>query len=99
MRVKEVCGKGIKAQPNQLYQLKETSGRLCARKNHYTEAEIANINSQCRDFMHFWGFASHPTKESPLVGLAEYKDQTEDELNKHGSYEKLNKSTIEQAVS
>lgn len=62
IRVKEVCGRGIKAEKNQLYQLKETSGRLCARKDHYTEAEIANINSVCRDYMHFWGFASHPTK-------------------------------------
>jgi hypothetical protein len=60
-----VTNKGHKDAGLELYKLKDTTGKLCARKALYTAEQLEFIDSELRDYMHFFGYASHPTIESP----------------------------------
>lgn len=43
-----------------------------------------------RDYMHFWGYSSHPTNES-VTQFAKYDNQTPEELSeKYDKFKKCN---------
>ncbi len=43
--------------------------------------------------MHFWGYANHPTHESPTQ-FETYADQTEGEIAMYRHFEKLNEEVL-----
>lgn len=55
------------------------------------------MNTELRDYMHFFGYASHPdpAMESPTQ-FAKYTDQTEEELQKYNEFLKLNEKLLKE---
>lgn len=52
-----------------------------------------------REYMHFWGFSSHPTNES-VTQFAKYDDQTPEELNeKYDGFKKMNAKILNEGLS
>jgi hypothetical protein len=48
--------------------------------------------------MHFWGFSSHPTNDSPTQ-FAKYDNQTPDELeSKYDAYKRLNAKVLNEGL-
>lgn len=76
-KIKTVCAKDHKDQT--FYALKASTGKLCARASYYSADQLAQMNAACRDYMHFYGYASHPTIKH-TTQFSVYTDQTEQEL-------------------
>jgi len=56
------------------------------------------IDESMRDYMHFWGFSSHPTNDSPTQ-FAKYDNQTPDELeSKYDAYKRLNAKVLNEGL-
>lgn len=72
--VKKVTSKGNKDANKQAYKLKATTGRLCARRNLYSQAQQDKIDTEMRDFMHFWGYSNPPANQESVTVFANYKD-------------------------
>lgn len=64
-QIKKVTAKKYTDPSMQVYKLKETTGKFCSRKDLYSEEHLTAMNSQLREYMHFFGYASHPTEKSP----------------------------------
>jgi hypothetical protein len=60
-QIKNVTNKGYKDANLGGYKLKETTGKFCARKGLYTADQLEFMDSELRDYMHFFGYASHPS--------------------------------------
>ena len=47
------------------------------------------MNDELRDYMHFWGYATHPDpQKGSNTQFANYSDQTPQELLKYDSFRK-----------
>jgi hypothetical protein len=51
------------------------------------------INVELRDYMHFFGYASHPSIESPYQ-FEKYTEQTPEELANYNEYLKVNEKAV-----
>ena len=71
MQIKQVCSKGIKSQA--LYQLKSDTGKVNSKASLYTPEQIDYMKVQLRDFLHYFGYASHPTIKS-ITQTFEFND-------------------------
>lgn len=58
-QIKKVTNKGHTS--HAVYKLKPDTGKLCARKDMYTPEQLKEISTQLRAYMHFWGYAKHPS--------------------------------------
>ena len=98
-QIKKVTNKGHSSTSNQVYKLKADTGRLCARKHLYTAEQLTEIDTQLRDYMHFWGYAKHPdpAMESPTQ-FANYANQTEEELSNYKQFTELNDIRINEEL-
>ena len=52
------------------------------------------MNTQLKEYMHFFGYASHPTEKSPYQ-LTKYTDQTAEDLEMYNGYLKSNAKVLE----
>ena len=62
--IKNASSKGNDDPAKMAYKLKADTGKLCAKANLYTEEQLSFMSSELRDFMHFFGYASHPEIKS-----------------------------------
>lgn len=87
-KIRSVCAKDHKDQT--FYALKASTGKLCARANYYSAQQLVQMDAVCRDYMHFYGYASHP-RIKHATQFSVYTDQTEQELANYKQFEVLNK--------
>ena len=64
-QIKKVCNKGNPTKSGEVYKLKADTGRLCSKANYYTQDQLNYMNTELREFMHFFGYANHPTIDTP----------------------------------
>ena len=74
-QIEAVAKLGSSANQMQSYRLKADTGRLCARKHYYSEELLDYINTNLRDYMHFWGYSNDGVHTSSTCFVT-YKDQT-----------------------
>ena len=61
----------------------------------YTEEDIAFIKRELREFLHFYGYASHPdTNTVNLTAFFDFEEQTEEDLAKFNEFRKFNAATM-----
>lgn len=72
-KIAQVCGQD--QSKNKVYQLKPTTGQFYAKATFYSPEQINNIQNTCRDYLHFFGYAKHPTLQNPTQYF-EFTDQT-----------------------
>ena len=64
----------------QVYSLKESTKRLNANAHRYTDDQLAFISEQCKEWLHFFGYAKLPQDCENMTGFFEY-DGSNEELN------------------
>lgn len=88
-QIKKVCGQDHKT--HSIYQLKADTGKLCARRGYYTPEQLQQIDLVCREYMHYFGYASHPDVKEPTQ-FSIYTDQTAEELASFKQFLKSNEN-------
>ena len=59
----------------------------------YTDEDIAQLKHDLREFLHFFGYSSHPTESNPTA-FFQFNDQTEADLANFNMFRKLNDKTL-----
>ena len=97
-QIEQVTRSGHRDPSKQGYKLKADTGRLCAKKHFYSAAMLSDIDWYLRDFMFFWGYASHsdPSRNAQWTTVT-FDDATERDLQNHMRYQEINSASIKKA--
>jgi len=92
-RIKDACAGGHESKA--IYELKTTNQKenLSRNQHCYTEEDIETLKHELRDFLHFFGYASHPT-EPNTTAFFNFTDQSETDLASFNKFKKLNEQTL-----
>lgn len=92
-RIKDVCAEGHESKA--IYGLKTTAQKQNLSRNQhcYSDDDITQIKTDLRDFLHFFGYASHPT-EPNQTAFFKFDDQSETDLANWNMFRKLNDQTL-----
>ena len=97
-RVKEVVGMGRAA--TTVYPLKDTTYRLNSNAKRYTEEQKAFIAEECKDMIHFFGYANVEKDPDNYTGFFDYPGEQDSELlSQYKGYQSLNEASIDWVCS
>jgi len=94
-RIREVVAAGDKA--TQLYELKDTTGKMKANVDKYNEEQVKYIKDNFADMLYFFGYTNHPEQQNPTA-LYQFDEHTPENLAKFNGFRKHNEEAIKLVV-